>query len=63
MNESIDPNASGFFPCVRVILCINPLPFLLAFRIINEEKVLLTGLPGYGEYMKKVKYRMIPFIW
>jgi protein-S-isoprenylcysteine O-methyltransferase Ste14 len=39
------------------------LPFLLAFRIINEEKVLLQGLPGYESYMKKVKYRFIPFIW
>lgn len=38
-------------------------PFLLAFRIKNEEKILLTGLPGYEEYVKKVKYRMIPFIW
>ena len=39
------------------------LPFLLAFRIINEEKVLLQGLPGYKEYMEKVKFRMLPFIW
>jgi protein-S-isoprenylcysteine O-methyltransferase Ste14 len=39
------------------------LPFLLAFRIINEEKVLLNGLPGYKEYLKKVRYRLIPFIW
>lgn len=39
------------------------LPFLLAYRIKNEEKVLLKGLPGYDEYMKRVKYRMIPFIW
>ena len=39
------------------------LPFLLAFRIINEEKVLLQGLPGYEVYVKKVKYRMIPLIW
>jgi protein-S-isoprenylcysteine O-methyltransferase Ste14 len=39
------------------------LPFLLAFRIKNEEKVLLSGLPGYEEYMKKVRYRLIPFIW
>lgn len=38
-------------------------PFLLAFRIKNEEKILLTGLPGYEEYVKKVKYRMIPFVW
>lgn len=39
------------------------LPFLLALRINNEEKVLIKGLPGYEEYMKKVKYRMIPPIW
>ena len=40
-----------------------PLPFILAKRIHNEEEVLKAGLDGYGEYMKKVKYRMIPFIW
>lgn len=38
-------------------------PFLIVPRIQNEEKVLLEGLAGYPEYMKKVKYRMIPFIW
>ncbi|HSO85916.1 MAG TPA: isoprenylcysteine carboxylmethyltransferase family protein [Draconibacterium sp.] len=38
-------------------------PFLLALRINNEEKVLLKGLPGYEAYLKKVKYRMIPLIW
>ncbi len=39
------------------------LPFLLAYRIKDEEKVLMEGLPGYNEYTKKVKYRLIPFIW
>jgi protein-S-isoprenylcysteine O-methyltransferase Ste14 len=39
------------------------LPFLLGYRIINEEKVLRKGLPGYEKYMEKTKYRMIPFIW
>ena len=39
------------------------LPFLLAYRILNEEKVLINGLPGYDQYMKKVKYRLIPFVW
>ena len=45
------------------LIPMSVLPFLLAFRIINEEKVLLTGLPGYEEYTRKVKYRMIPYIW
>jgi len=38
-------------------------PFIIAGRIINEEKVLEEGLEGYKEYKKKVKYRLIPFIW
>jgi protein-S-isoprenylcysteine O-methyltransferase Ste14 len=45
------------------LLPMMVLPFLLGFRVINEEKVLVTGLPGYEEYRKKVKYRIIPFIW
>ena len=38
-------------------------PVLIAARIRNEEQVLLEGLAGYGEYMKKVKYRLLPFVW
>ena len=38
-------------------------PVLLVKRIKNEEEVLEKGLPGYSEYKKKVKHRMIPFIW
>ena len=36
---------------------------VIVVRIINEEKVLTQGLEGYKEYKKKVKYRLIPFIW
>ncbi len=43
------------------IFCIYP--FLLVKRIKNEEEVLTEGLAGYEEYKKKVKYRMIPFVW
>jgi protein-S-isoprenylcysteine O-methyltransferase Ste14 len=39
------------------------LPFLLAYRILNEEKILKEGLPGYREYAERVKFRMIPYIW
>ena len=38
-------------------------PVIIIVRIINEEKVLTNGLRGYDEYKKKVKYRLIPFIW
>ena len=39
------------------------IPIVLVVRIINEEKVLEKDLKGYKEYKKKVKYRLIPFIW
>ena len=38
-------------------------PFLIAKRIRNEEQVLEAGLPGYSEYKKRVRWRMIPFLW
>ena len=38
-------------------------PFLIIKRINNEEKVLSKELKGYNEYKKKVKYKLIPYIW
>ena len=38
-------------------------PFIIAGRIINEEKVLEESLDGYKDYKEKVKYRILPFIW
>ena len=38
-------------------------PFTLILRIYNEEKILENGLNGYKEYMNRVKYRLIPYIW
>lgn len=38
-------------------------PIIIVCRILNEEKYLAKNLKGYTEYMEKVKYRLIPFIW
>lgn len=38
-------------------------PAIIVRRIKNEEEVLERGLEGYTEYKKKVKYRLLPFIW
>jgi len=38
-------------------------PFIIAKRIKNEEEVLEKDLAGYTDYKKKVKYKMIPFVW
>lgn len=38
-------------------------PFIIIKRIKNEEEVLEKNLKGYKEYKKKVKYKLIPFVW
>ncbi len=38
-------------------------PLLIIKRINNEEKVLEKELKGYKEYKKKVKYKLIPYIY
>ena len=44
-------------------LCFLPYIPVIAVRIINEEKILSAELVGYEDYKKRVKYRIIPFIW
>ena len=36
---------------------------LIAGRIRNEEKVLEEGLAGYADYKRRVRWRVIPFVW
>jgi len=43
--------------------CFLPYVAVIVVRIINEEKVLAEGLEGYKDYMKKVRYRLIPFLF
>jgi len=38
-------------------------PFIIAKRIKAEETLLEKELEGYIQYKKKVKYRLIPFVW
>lgn len=36
---------------------------IIASRIRNEEQVLERGLAGYADYKRRVRYRLIPFVW
>ena len=36
---------------------------IIARRIRNEEQVLEKGLEGYTDYKKRVRYKVIPFVW
>ncbi len=38
-------------------------PAIIIVRLKDEENLLTRELPGYAEYKKKVKYRIIPFVW
>ena len=36
---------------------------LFAWRLLNEETFLRTNLPGYEQYIHRVRYRLAPHIW
>ena len=48
---------------IQAFIIFLAYPFIIIKRIKNEEIVLENNLEGYKEYKKKVKYRLIPFIW
>lgn len=45
------------------LLTLVPTFLLLAVRILDEEKALAQELPGYRDYMKGVRYRLVPCVW
>ncbi|HEX3044077.1 MAG TPA: isoprenylcysteine carboxylmethyltransferase family protein [Bacillota bacterium] len=47
---------------VAVLFAI-PIIMVIAVRLLDEERFLLANLNGYEEYRRKVRYRLIPFIW
>ena len=49
--------------CVYSAVIFLAYPPLIAKRIRNEEEVLEAELPGYAEYQKRVRYKVIPFVW
>lgn len=36
---------------------------IIARRMRNEEQVLERGLAGYAEYKRRVRYKILPFVW
>jgi len=54
------PLALGSFWGLLVLAAM--MPFLI-WRLYDEESFLAGNLPGYTEYQKKVRHRLIPFIW
>jgi protein-S-isoprenylcysteine O-methyltransferase Ste14 len=38
------------------------MPFLI-WRLFDEERLLAKDLPGYTDYQKRVRHRLVPFLW
>ena len=47
--------AAALFSIVPIVL--------VAVRIVFEEQFLRRELPGYEDYTRQVRYRMVPFVW
>jgi protein-S-isoprenylcysteine O-methyltransferase Ste14 len=45
------------------LLILVPLLPVLAWRLLDEERFLLANLPGYTDYCRKVRYRLVPGVW
>ncbi|MBI5679356.1 MAG: isoprenylcysteine carboxylmethyltransferase family protein [Methanobacterium sp.] len=43
---------------IGVFICL-----LVVIRIMGEENMLIEELEGYRDYKKKIRYRLIPYIW
>jgi len=57
------PYAVVRHPVYAGIIFFVPVIGVIFYRIFDEERILSKSLKGYKEYMKKVKYRLIPGIW
>jgi protein-S-isoprenylcysteine O-methyltransferase Ste14 len=49
----------SYYGLIPIVFCF----FVITARIREEEKLLEKDLVGYKDYIKKVKYRLIPYIW
>jgi protein-S-isoprenylcysteine O-methyltransferase Ste14 len=45
------------------VLLVVPFFPVLVWRILDEENYLRKNLPGYAEYMHRVRYRLVPWVW
>ncbi len=45
------------------LVAVIPIMVVIVWRLLDEEIFLEKKLPGYLAYRKKVRYRLLPFIW
>ena len=45
------------------LFAVIPITLVIVWRLLDEEKFLGKNLAGYPEYLHKVKYHLVPFVW
>jgi protein-S-isoprenylcysteine O-methyltransferase Ste14 len=45
------------------LLIVGALMPTLIWRLIEEEHFLARNLPGYVQYQRQVRFRLIPRVW
>ena len=54
------PPALGSWSGLSALVLMVP---ALVWRLLEEEKFLGKNLPGYSDYCRRVRYRLLPAIW
>jgi protein-S-isoprenylcysteine O-methyltransferase Ste14 len=54
------PLALGSWWSVALLI---PFSAVLLWRLLDEERILARDLPGYVDYMRRVKHRLVPHVW
>ena len=54
------PLALGSYWGISAMLVMMP---ALIWRLIDEERMLARSLPGYTDYQRRVRHRLVPFVW
>jgi protein-S-isoprenylcysteine O-methyltransferase Ste14 len=57
---AVIPLALGSWWSLGLILASAP---VLVWRLLDEERILRRDLPGYTEYLRRVRFRLVPFVW
>jgi protein-S-isoprenylcysteine O-methyltransferase Ste14 len=45
------------------LLLVVAMAAVIVWRLFDEEKFLVKNLPGYPEYQRQVRYRLLPLVW
>ena len=56
----VTPLALGSYWTLLVVFALIP---VLMWRLLDEERFLKQNLPGYADYCRATRFRLIPLIW